>query len=495
MVNSNHYMDSFLNPESLCIFGANNEFLSTMGAMMCRNIIAGGFLKENLYPIHPKLSEVQGMKAYKSVLDLPTTPELALIILRPDTVAQVLEECGKKGIKRAIITSGGFREVGDVNLSQRISEIAQKYNMKFIGPNCLGVYNAWYKYPEVKNTRFNTMWIYEVPEKGNVSIIAHSGTLASHVFWYCKKIGLKIARSFSIGNEKDIDMLDILEYLKDDPYTKVIGLYIEEIKRGNQFIELAKEITPHKPIVAIYAGGTEAATRSIMGHTGAIAGDNKIYEAVFKESGIISTFSIENYLYYLRTFSQGVIPKGKRIALVTSSGGSGSMLAKTAELHGLEVPEFSEELKEQLREYAPEIANLRNPLDLTFVLNQYNSYVKIPKILIKSGEIDGIIVYAAWGFEEVLDVIKQSSGKSYDEFDQLDNKLMKRIYIKPTQRLVMKTSIPIFYIGPQGYSNSWIRELLDSNIPVFDLWDQPVKCFSVLAQYAEYRKKLCEKSL
>ena len=118
------------------------------------------------------------------------------------------------------------------------------------------------------------MWIYETPERGKISIIAHSGTIASHIFWVCKEIGVKIGKSFSIGNEDDIDLVDCLDYLKDDPETNVIGLYIEEIKRGNEFIELAKEITPHKPIVAIYAGGTKAATRSIMGHTGSIAGDD-----------------------------------------------------------------------------------------------------------------------------------------------------------------------------------------------------------------------------
>ena len=374
--NSKHFLEAFVNPQSLTVFGANNKFLDTMGAMQLRNVIAGGFPKENIFPIHLKLTEVQGIKAYKSVLDLPEVPELAFIILKPSVVPEVLEECGQKGIKRAIITSGGFREVGSdgEELSKKISEIAKKYDMKFIGPNCLGTFNNWYDYPNQKNACFNTMWIYMVPERGNISIAAHSGTVASHLFWYCKRIGVKISKSFSIGNESDIDIVDVLRYLKDDPQTDVIGIYIEEIKRGKEFIKLVKEITPHKPIVAIYAGGSEAAARSIMGHTGAMAGKDEVFEAVFKETGILSTFLIKEFLYYLRTFSHGIIPNGNHLGIISDSGGCAAMMAKAAESYGLKIPEFSEKLKSQLRPYLPEVANVDNPLDLTF---QFNQLVKL----------------------------------------------------------------------------------------------------------------------
>ncbi len=484
-----HFLYSFLNPESIAVFGASDSFLDNMGAMQLRNIIAGGFPKEKIFPVHLSLDKVQGIKAYKSILDLPEdiTPDLAFIILRPGIVPNVMEECGQKGIKRVIITSGGFREVGPdgVKLSQKISEIAKKYDMRFIGPNCLGVYNGWYGYPEKKQANFNTMWIYVTPERGNISIAAHSGTVASHLFWYCKEIGVKIGKSLSIGNEDDIDLVDFLEYFKNDNQTSVIGLYLEEIKRGKEFVKLVKEITPKKPIVAIYAGGTESSTRSIMGHTGSIAGEDKIFEAVFKETGIISTFSIKDFLYYLRTFSHGIIPKGNRLGIISDSGGSAAMMAKAAEIYGLKVPEFSEELKSKLKDFVPSVANIDNPLDLTFQFNQYNLYVKIPKLMMNSGEVDGIVLYAVFGFEEIFDVIKNSGGKSYDKF-AITDKMMKGIYLKPIQRLVKKKSIPIFYIGPQGYSNSWVREFIKSDIPIFNLWDMPVKAFSVLARYGEY---------
>jgi acetyl-CoA synthetase (ADP-forming) len=490
-----HFLEHFVYPKSICVFGANNEFLSTMGAMQLRNIIFGGFNRDKIYPIHPRLEVIQGLKAFKSVSDLPESPELALIILPPNSVPTVLEACGQKNIKNVIITSGGFNEIGGdgILLSNKIDQIAKKYGIRYIGPNCLGIYNAWYN-PSDLYSNFNTMWIYKTPERGNISLVAQSGTLASHIFWYCNNIGVKINKSFSTGNENNIDMVDYLEYLEGDQSTKVIGLYIEQIKRGKEFIELAKEVSLKKPIVAIYAGGSDAATRSIKGHTGSIAGRDNIFESVFNETGIISTMFIKEFLYYLRAFSYEIIPNGNRLGIITDSGGCGAMMAKAAEKMGIIIPEFSDDLKNKLKEYVPSVANVDNPLDLTFQFNQYNLYVKIPKIMINSNEVDGIVLYAAFGFEEIIDVIRNSGGEVYDQFDSLNEEVMTGVYLKPIQRLVKKKNIPVFYIGPQGYTNAWVRQFIKQDIPIFDLWDFPIKSFKVLTRYKEFVDKHVKKN-
>ncbi|GAG83076.1 unnamed protein product, partial [marine sediment metagenome] len=303
---------------------------------------------DNIYPIHPKLENVQGFKAYKSILDLPDqiTPELAFMIIPPKYIPEMMEQCGIKGIKNLIITSGGFREGGvdGVELSKSIKAISQKYGIRFIGPNCLGVFNGWYGYPEIENAYFNTHWVPVTPERGNVSIISQSGTLASLIVWHVNQMGLRIGKSISVGNENNIDLVDFLEFFKDDPKTEVIGLYIEEIKRGREFKRLAKEISLKKPIVAIYAGGSEAAARSIMSHTGSIGGNQKIYDAIFKETGIIPTNSVREFLFFLRTFSwaqrNDIFPRGNRVAIVSDSGGASSMMTKSSELYGLKSPNF-----------------------------------------------------------------------------------------------------------------------------------------------------------
>ena len=492
-LNKDHFLHRFLNPRSIAIFGANNNLLTTMGSMQLRNIIAGEGV-EDIYPVHPRLDKIQGFKAYKSVLELPVTPDLAFLILPTRAVPQVMEECGEKGIKNLLITSGGFREIGKdgVQLSQEIDKIAKKYKMRFIGPNCLGIYNAWYRFPEKEDAYMNTFWPYAVPKKGNISIISQSGTVAAQTFWHAKEMGVNISQSLSVGNEKNIDMVDFLEYFKDDPYTGVIGLYIEEIKRGKEFIQIIKEITPNKPIVAIYTGGTKAANRSIKSHTGSLGGDQKIYDGVFKEAGIISTNSIRDFLYYLRTLSfaqkYNVFMKGNRIGIITDSGGSGSMMTKSSELLGLEVPEFSKQLKDDLSELIPFTASAKNPIDVTFDVNFLNIFYKFPKMLMKSGEVDSIVVWGVFDFDDVIETIEQS-GMKIDENMKAMESMLDRTILKPIRRLMKKYSIPVYFSGPFPYRFPWYQKFMSYDLPIFDFWDAPPKCLKVLHEYSQYRRE------
>jgi acetyltransferase len=489
-----HFLNSFLNPRSIAVFGANNNLLTTMGSMQLRNIIAGGGFNSNIYPVHPRLDNVQGFKAYKSVMDLPIIPDLAFLILPTRAVPQVMEECGEKGIKNLLITSGGFREIGEegVKLSKKIDDITTKHNMRFIGPNCLGIYNAWYGFPEKENAYINTFWPYATPKRGNISIISQSGTIAAQTFWHAKEMGVNISKSVSIGNERNIDMVDFLDYFKDDPQTEVLGLYIEEIKRGKEFIKLVKEITPKKPIVAIYTGGTKAANRSIKSHTGSLSGDQKIYDAVFKDLGIISTNSIIDFLYYLRTLSfaqkYNIFMKGNRVGIITDSGGSGSMMAKSSELYGLEVPEFSKQLKDALSELIPFTASANNPLDVTFDVNFLNIFYKFPKMLMKSGEVDSIIVWGLFDFDDVIETIEKS-GMVIDENLKDMAHMLDRSVLRPIKRLMKKFSIPVYFCGPFPYKFSWFQKFMSYDLPTFDFWDAPPKCLKVLYQYSEFRKK------
>jgi acetyl-CoA synthetase (ADP-forming) len=484
-----HFLYNILNPKSIAVFGANNKLLETMGSMQLRNIIAGGGLDGNIFPIHPRLDMVQGIRAFKSVLNLPITPDLAFLILPTTVVPPVMEECGQKGIKNLLITSGGFREVGGegIKLSQKIDSIAKKYKMRFIGPNCLGIFNGWYGFPEIKNAYFNTLWVYKTPERGNISIVSQSGTIATQLSWYANDLGVKIGKAISVGNEANIDIVDFLSYFQKDPQTKVIGLYIEEIKRGKEFLKLAKEIVPYKPIIAIYAGGTEASTRSIMSHTGSIAGNQKIFDSVFKETGIIATDSIMDFLYFLRTFSfakkYNIYPKGKNVAIISDSGGAGSMMTKSLELNGLKVPEFSKELKLKFLEKIPSTASANNPIDVTFHEDFFALIYKFPEMLVKSGEIDSIIVYGIYDFDEIIELVENSGMKVDDSLKQLKT-IIPTTVLKPIKRLMQKYSIPVFYVGPLPYRSLWNKMIIDSEIPLFSMWDQPPKCLAALTNYS-----------
>jgi acyl-CoA synthetase (NDP forming) len=236
------------NPKSIAFFGASNR-ISAMGTNLLASTLALGF-EGAIYPVHPREERVQNLRAYKSVPDLPEVPDMAVLVLPTSIVPQMLEDCGKKGIKHAIVVSGGFREKGreGVELEEELVAIANKYGIRFLGPNCIGVANPHHK--------LNTTFLQHEGSAGYIGMASQSGSLVTQMFNYLSRYGLGFSTALSVGNEADIDIVDCMEYLGSCPNTKVIALYIEAIKRGRAFIEMARSIVPFKPIVALYVGGS-----------------------------------------------------------------------------------------------------------------------------------------------------------------------------------------------------------------------------------------------
>ncbi|MHA1763005.1 MAG: CoA-binding protein, partial [Promethearchaeota archaeon] len=414
--------------------------------------------------------------------------------LPPHVVPQIFRECGEKGVKRIILISGGFREMTDDRkntLTEEIKEIAEQYGISFIGPNCLGVYNNWI-YPEDASRAFNTA-IWEKVKRGTFSIASQSGTLASHIWFDPDNIDIGLSKSISVGNEADIDIVDCLEYFKDDEQTEVIGLYIEEVKRGKKFLEIARELTVKKPIIAIFGGGSQAGKRAIQSHTGALAGNPKTYSAVFKQVGIIQTGLVEEFLDLALALSRKIIPKGKRLGIVTNSGGPSCMIADHAEKLGLTIPEFSSSLQEKLKTIIPKTGSTKNPLDFTFDMNLYNYYVVIPKLLMKSGEIDAIIMYGVFGFQDVLNkLLKNERIAKHADFPAIKEKKqppLEKVLIEPLLKASRKYSIPVFLINPQNYSSPWSKKIRETGGILFQLWDRPVRCLAKLCEYGLFLNK------
>lgn len=493
---SSHFLHDFLNPKSIAIFGANNTFGTTMGTMLLIRIINSNF-KGKIFPIHLKLDTVLGYKAYKAIAEVPDVPDLVIIVLPPKVVPQIFKECGEKGIKKIVLISGGFRElVGDRTntLTEEIIEIANYYGIRFTGPNCLGLYNSWI-YPE-GNGKFNMMMWREQSKRSKFSMASQSGTLASQLWLDSEYPDFSVGKAISVGNEANIDLVDFLEYFKDDEETDVIGLYIEEIKRGKQFLQLAKEITPKKPIIAIYGGGSQAGNRAIKSHTGSIGGNMKIFDAMIKETGIIKTDYIEEFLDLssMLLTPNFPYPKGKRIGIITFAGGPGALIANNAERKGLIVPEFSESLQSKLKSNLPHTASWSNPIDITFDMNIFNLYINFPKILMRSGEIDAIIIYGAMGFQDMSSFEQQNNRVSQhielrgDMRDMVSD--MDKILIPPTIKTSQKYSVPVIYINPQSYANPWSKKIREHGGIVFQFWDRPVNCLEKICNYADHRRKV-----
>ena len=490
---SNHFLKDFLNPQSVGFYGANNEYATTFGTFLLMNVINTRY-KRDIYPIHLKLDTVLGRKAYKSISEVPAIPDLVVIVLPPRIVPQIMEECGEKGVKNLVVISGGFREVSDErknDLTDQICEIADKYGMRFIGPNCFGFYNSWID--PANGQTFNMMVFAPQKRRGKFSLASQSGTMSSHIFNDGENLDVDLGKSISVGNEANIDLVDFLEFFKDDEETNAIGLYIEEIKRGKRFIELTREITPKKPIIAMYAGGSKASNRAINSHTGSMAGNSKIFDAMIKETGIIKTNYIQEFLDLAGILSKDevIYPKGRRLGIITNSGGPGALIANNAERKGLIVPEFSPELQAKLKKLVEHTASYKNPIDLTFDMNIANFYTTYPKMLMKSGEVDMIIIYGVFSLKERVTHAQEnaptSQGLDLPEMakylDQAD-----KILIEPTMKLSRRKSIPVIYINPQSYSNEWSDTIREYGANVFKFWDRPVNALVKLCEYAEYRR-------
>ncbi|MFX0032857.1 MAG: acetate--CoA ligase family protein [Candidatus Hodarchaeota archaeon] len=492
-MNETHFLHCFLNPNSIALYGANNKG-NSLGSFQMMNLVMSGY-EGKIFPIHLKLDSVMGYKAYKSIYDVPEIPDLVVIILPAKIVPQIFEECGEKGVKRIILTSGGFRElIGEHKntYTEDINKIAKKYGIRFIGPNCLGVFNNWYG-PEERKKSFN-IFIWENLSRSKFSIASQSGTLSCHIWWDPQNLDLGLSRSLSVGNEANIDIVDCLEYYKDDKYTEIIGLYLEEIKRGRKFMELAKAITPKKPIIAIYGGGTDAGNRASQSHTGALSGNSKIYEGVFKQAGIIKTDYVQEFLDIALILSRGLLPKGNRLGIITNSGGPGAMIANNAEKHGLLIPEFSESLQKELKEIVPPTASYKNPLDCTFDVDFSHFYITLPEILMKSGEVDALIQYGVYGFQDVLDeYLKYEQIIKNAKFQQMSKEKVNKLaedLIQPTIINSKKYSIPILYVNPMNLNSQWSKMLRNNGAILFKLWDRPVNALAKIMDYVRFINKL-----
>ena len=487
-----HFLHGFLNPKSVAFFGANNKG-SSLAAIQIMNLIKSGYTG-NVYPIHPKLNVVMGFKTYKTIVDVPEIPDVVVIVLASKKVPQVFRECGVKGVDKIVLISGGFRELsGDRKntLTEEINEIASNYGIRFIGPNCLGLFNNWFE-PNDDNSAFNIA-IWEHLRKGNFSIASQSGTLSSHIWFDPENLDLGLSKSLSVGNEANIDIVDCLEYYKDDEETEVIGLYIEELKRGKKFIELARDITTKKPIIAIYVGGSQGGNRALESHTGSLAGDSKIYNAVFKETCVIKTDYVQEFLDIALILSNKILPKGNRIGIITNSGGPGAMIANNAENHGLVVPEFSEPLQKELKAILPTTEGFNNPVDCTFDMNLPYFYITLPELIMKSGEVDAIFQYGVVGFQDVMDdYLKNEEIAKWAEFQNQSEDSMDKLaeqLLKPTMKNSQKYSIPIFYINPMSFTSPWSKRLRKNGALLFTLWDRPVNALAKVCEYIKCKQK------
>ncbi|MEM2137081.1 MAG: CoA-binding protein [Candidatus Methanomethylicia archaeon] len=398
-------VDVFFNPKGVAIIGAARETYKP-GHVILRNFLENminGTFKGELYAVNPNAEKILGLKCYKSVRNIDGPLDLSVIAVPAKIVPQTLEECGETNIKGTIIISSGFKEIGNHELEEEIKRIAKRHGIRIIGPNCIGIYDA--------HTGVDTIFLQQTktiggspilatprPKPGPISIITQSGAIGAAILDYMSGVEMGVSKFISYGNKADVDEVELIEYLRNDEKTKVIVLYIESIERGSEFIEVARKTSLKKPIITIKAGRSEGGMRAAASHTGALAGSYKIYEAAFKQSGVILAQSLEELMDCAKALAyQPPAPEGN-IAIVTDGGGAGIMTVDTLESLGIKVKVPPEELLRRFEDMKmkgiiPEFASIKNPIDLTGVATT-EMYIESIKTLLQSDWVNCILIIA-----------------------------------------------------------------------------------------------------
>ncbi|NMB48274.1 hypothetical protein GYA13_02390 [Candidatus Kuenenbacteria bacterium] len=381
-------LKTFFSPHSIAIIGASTK-TEKIGGIILNNLLANRF-PDQIYPVNPKYQQIKDLKCYPSVKEIKKEIDLCLIATPAPTVPAILSECATlpKPLKNFIIISAGFSEAGPAGqkLEQQISELAQKYNLKIIGPNCLGIINT--------QNGLNASFAPNNFLSGSIGLISQSGAFAAALLDLGKRENLGFSSLATIGNKTVLDETDFLAYYASDKQTKVIGLYLENIKRGPEFLAALQKICPQKPVIIIKAGVTEKTQAAIISHTGAMAGDEEVAESLIADCGGIIAHSLGEFLGYLKIFSYFKAPANNTVALVTNAGGPGIIAADlVAKSKILNLHEFSTAEKFYLQKQLPEASSFGNPLDLRGDANHVR-YEAAIKELSKNKKIGSLIVLA-----------------------------------------------------------------------------------------------------
>ena len=348
----------FLSPQSIAIIGASDKE-GSVGRAITSNIING--YTGTVFPINPTRPTVFEKKAYKSVLDVPESIDLAVIITKNTIVPIVLEECGKKKIKGAVVITAGFKEVGEEGkkLEQQLKDIAKKYNLKIIGPNCLGVMNLDPK------TMMNATFLKITPKSGQIALVSQSGAICAALVEDASAQGIGFSAVVSMGNKAVQNEIDVLEMLRDHKQTKVIVMYLEDMGDGQRFLKICKDITRNKrkPVLVLKSGRSPEGAKAAMSHTGALMGSDEIYEAILKQSGAIRVDTMEELFDYATAFSKQPLPLEGDLVIVSNAGGPAIISTDACSKDGIKMAKI-EDIRPQIDAVIPPWGSSRNPVDI-----------------------------------------------------------------------------------------------------------------------------------
>lgn len=461
-------IEFFFSPRTVVVVGASRK-PGKVGYELLRNLRE--MFRGVLYAVNPEAREILGVPCYPNLASIPEDIDVAVVSVPAEKVLEVAEEAGKKGVKGLIVISGGFKEVGAEGLERekKLIEIVKKYGMRLIGPNCVGVY--------VPKTGMNTLFLSKerqgYPTHGFIAFASQSGAFGSAVLDWAAMRGIGISKFVSYGNKADVDEVDVLLYLKNDEDTRVITLYIEGIENGAEFFKVLGEVTKYKPVVVLKSGRTEAGARAASSHTGSLAGSDSIYDAVFKQSGAIRAYSMEELFDLAMGLAMQPPAAGERVVVLTVGGGSGVMATDALSELGLKVPKLSDSTVSKLRKILLPFASPYNPVDVTGSAVDEHLVEAIDILLTSEDQIDAVM----WLPYYMVPGITPELNKKFVE-------RVKKVF-RETNRVV-----PIVGVATGGsYTAIYAKEAESMGIPMYVSPERAAKVIKALVDYGRWLKR------
>jgi len=437
-------LDKLFNPSRIAVIGASDKE-GSVGAKLLRNLIGVGY-KGAVYPVNPFRPIVQGITAYPTIERIPRKVDLAIIATPAHTVPQIVEECGRAGVSGLIIISAGFKEAGEEgkNLEKQILKLKNNYNMRIIGPNCLGV-----MHPGIK---LNATFANKAADSGKLAFISQSAALCASVLDWASGAHVGFSAVVSVGSMLDVDFGDLIDYFGTDPKTKSIVLYIESIKNARKFMSAARGFARAKPIVVVKAGRFCESAKAAICHTGALCGEDAIYDAAFRRAGIVRVEAISDLFNCAETLAMQPNPKGSNLTIITNAGGPGIMATDSLIAEGGKLSPLNNETVQALNEVLPSYCSKLNPIDILEEATT-DRFRKVMEICFKDPNTDGfLIIYTPQGASDPVETAKAIVGISKKTTKPILTSLMGEDSCWKARSILRKNGIPAFTAPEQAVS-------------------------------------------
>lgn len=456
-------IERFFTPRSIAVVGASRNPIK-LGYVLLDNLQRARY-RGALYAVNPHPARILGLATHASVLDLPEPPDLALLTVPAAAVSDVVRQCGEKGVRAVVVITAGFRETGPAGAEaeRELVEVARRYGVRLVGPNSVGVINT--------SVGMNATFAETAPFQYEVGMLSQSGAIATAILDWARSINMGFSKFVSLGNMADLNEVDFLEYLGQDPETKIIVGYLEGISEGRRFLEVARRVSPEKPVILIKVGATAAGARAARSHTGALASAEAVVDAAFRQAGIVRATTLAEFFDYILCFSYAPLPPGPRVAAVTNAGGPGVMAADAIDRMGLSLAQLSPETTEALQRALPEAAATANPVDVLgdAAADRYQTALEL---VMEDPNVDAVL--ALLTPQRVTEPERTARVISH----------LARERTKP---------VIAVYMGGDAVSRG--RDMLDeARVPVYAYPERAVRALAAMVRYSAYLRELREEA-